>query len=289
MYDIYHWEAHPNSTYPEPDNLQERIPHYEAYLQKYPFITLPGLVDDGKGRQCIVSSKWRASYTTIVTVDLDGKIAYRKDFPNNFSNAYSGLDSKIGTLLDGIDSEPPVVEVTSPSSGDELQAGAVHNIEWTATDNVGVVSRAVYFSTGGVTWELIDSSDDNTGTYAWTVPDEASTNCRIKIYAYDAMGNAGEGESSTFTITGTGIITNLSEAGNRISFCKKPDAPIMYIPFTGAHTVTISNVQGKLLTSFAVSTRGGWYAMPELYSSGMHIVSIGTEQGTVIKKFLFTR
>jgi hypothetical protein len=66
-------------------------------------MTCPGLVDDGRGRNCIVSSKWRASYTTIVTVDMDGVIQYRKDFPNNFSGAYSGLDRKIEELLPAVD------------------------------------------------------------------------------------------------------------------------------------------------------------------------------------------
>jgi len=99
MYDIYHWEAHPNTTYPEPANVQQRVPHYEAYLKKYTFITLPGLVDDGSGKNCIVSKKWNANYTTIVTVGLDTIVKYRKDFPSNFTNAYSGLDSKIAELL----------------------------------------------------------------------------------------------------------------------------------------------------------------------------------------------
>lgn len=66
-------------------------------------MTCPGLVDDGEGRQCIVSRKWRANYTSIFTVDMDGVIQYRKDFPNNFSGAYSGLDRKIEELLPAVD------------------------------------------------------------------------------------------------------------------------------------------------------------------------------------------
>lgn len=96
MYDIYHWEAHPNSTYPEPKTLEQRVKHYEAYRKKYPFITLPGLVDDGS---CSVSKKiFRASYTTIIVVDMNQKIVLRKDFPSNFSNAYKSLDAKINEI-----------------------------------------------------------------------------------------------------------------------------------------------------------------------------------------------
>ncbi len=272
-------------------DFPERIEHYEKYLDYFSDIpiTHPGLVDKGYARDAVVSSMWHANYTTMVTVGMDGKVAYRKDFPNNFSGAYSGLDSKIGDLLDDIDSEPPDVSVTSPTSGADLQAGTSHDIEWTATDNVAVVSRAIYLNTGGSTWELVDSATGNTGTYSWTVPDETSSSCKVKVYAYDAMGNAGDDESSTFTITGTGTIYNLSEASNRISFLKKADAYMIYIPFTGVQTITITNVQGKQLASFTTNGNGGWYAMPELLSSGMHIVSIGTQQGTVVKKFWYTR
>ncbi len=106
MYDIYHWEAHPttgdshtNGQFSEPTTVTHRVLHYEAYLNKYSYITLPGLVDDGSGKNCIVSKKWNASYTTIVTVGLDTIVKYRKDFPNSFTNAYPGLDSKIAELL----------------------------------------------------------------------------------------------------------------------------------------------------------------------------------------------
>lgn len=268
--------------------MPERVEHYEAYLQKFDFITFPGLVDEGYGRDAIVSSKFRANYTTIVTVDLDGEIAYRKDFPNNFSGAYSGLDSKIGDLLDDIDSEPPDVEVTSPSGGEELQVGASHDIEWTADDNVGVVSRAIYLTTDGSTYELVDSADDNTGTFAWTVPDESSNNCKIKVYAYDEMGNTGNGESNVFSIGGTGIINNLTKAKELMTIRKNPGSYSVYNPFSGSYDVTITDVQGKQLASFTTNGRG-WYTIPVSISSGMHFVSIRTPEKTIVSKIWFVR
>ncbi len=98
FYDIYHWEAHPNSQYPEPRTLEKRIQHYEAYRQKYN-TEVPGLVDDGN---CSVSrQKWSARWTTIFIVGLDGKIAHRDDFnaqppeSNWVKAAYPRLDKKL--------------------------------------------------------------------------------------------------------------------------------------------------------------------------------------------------
>lgn len=220
---------------------------------------------------------------------MNGEIAYRKDFPNNFSNAYSGLDSKIGDLLSGIDTQAPEAAVTSPSAGEELKVGETHDIEWTATDNVGVESIALYLTTDGSNYELVDSSDNNTGTYEWTVPNETSNDCKIKVYAYDAMGNVGSDESGVFSIGGTSIIHNLSEAGKMITISKNSTSYNIYIPFTGNYTVTISDVQGKQLNSFTTSNGIGWYNVPASLSSGMHIVSIRTPGRTIVKRFWYMR
>lgn len=288
MYDIYHWEAHPNSSYPTCD-MPERVEHYEAYLQKYPFIELPGLVDEGYGHDAEVSDLFNASYTSIRTVDLNGEIVYKKDFPNNWSGAYSGLDSKIEQLLSGIDTQAPEANVTSPSGGEELKVGETHDVTWTATDNVGVVSRSIYLTTDGSTYDLVDSSDDNTGTYSWTIPNETSINCKVKVNAYDAMGNMGSDESGVFSIGPTSIINNLSEANKMITIRKNSQSYSIYLPFSGNYTVAISDVQGKLLTSFTTANGIGWYNVPASLSSGMHIVSIKTPGRTINRRFWYMR
>ena len=236
-----------------------------------------------------MSNQWNASYTSIFTVDLDGNIAYKKDFPNNWSNAYSGLDSKIEQLLSGIDTQAPETNLSSPSGGEELKVGETHDVTWTATDNVGVVSRSIYLTTDGSTYDLVDSADNNTGTYAWTIPTENSSNCKIKVNAYDAMGNMGSDESGVFSIGPTSIIHNLSEADKMITIRKNAQSYSIYLPFSGNYTVAISDVQGKLLTSFTTSNGIGWYNVPASLSSGMHIVSIKTPGKTINRRFWYMR
>src|SRR5439155_24892154 len=47
------------------------------------------------------------------------------------------------------DTTPPVVTVTSPVGGESWAAASVHNITWTATDNVVVANVSLALSTDG--------------------------------------------------------------------------------------------------------------------------------------------
>lgn len=101
------------------------------------------------------------------------------------------------------DSSAPTVTVTSPNGGENWAAGSVHNITWTATDDVAVTSVDLLYSTnGGATFTAIASGIANSGSYAWTVPNTATTNGFVKVVAHDGSGNIGQDLSnSAFTIT----------------------------------------------------------------------------------------
>ena len=178
------------------------------------------------------------------------------------------MDYLIGTG----DQQAPVVSVTAPGSGEELQQGATYAIEWTATDNVGVVSRAIYFTEDdGTTWTLVDSAAGNTGTFDWTVPTTTSALCMIKVFAYDAAGNVGNGESAQFIIGGTGTTPNM--------FTIKP---------AGSYKVTITNVQGRVISSFRTKNLDIKQIKQSL-PSGLHIVNIITSKEKFSRKLLLTR
>ena len=99
-----------------------------------------------------------------------------------------------------VDLEAPVVAITSPAAGENVTQGAPYNITWTATDNIGVASRAIHFSSDGTNWTLLDSAGGNTGTYEWAVPLIESSACKVKINVYDAAGNPGSSTTESFNI-----------------------------------------------------------------------------------------
>ncbi|MFH1680923.1 MAG: lamin tail domain-containing protein, partial [Candidatus Eisenbacteria bacterium] len=120
--------------------------------------------------------------------------------------ASAGLPATLPMDSGTSDSEPPVVAVVSPDGGESWEAGTVHDITWTATDNVGVTSIALYYSTtgSGGPFAEIASGEANDGTYPWTVPNDPSAEAYVRVIAYDAAANHGEDVSNgAFAITGT--------------------------------------------------------------------------------------
>jgi len=200
------------------------------------------------------------------------------------TNKAVSTEDKPGTI--GGDLQAPVVDVTAPAANAVLQVGTMPNITWTATDNVGVVSRAIYFSSNnGTAWTKVDSAAGNTGTYQWTVPNNMSKQCKVKVIAYDAAGNAGNKESGIFEIApAMSIISDPKIAGSLIQLKKTADGLMLYVPFSGEFSVTVSDVHGKMLSEFTGSGNSRWYALMNTCSPGMHIVRITTPGMSVVKK-----
>ncbi len=91
-----------------------------------------------------------------------------------------------------VDVAPPQVTLTSPNGGEDWQDGTTQNITWVATDNAGVTSIDLAYSLdGGASYPYsIATGLGNTGTYAWVIPDTASTTARVQVTAHDAAGHS---------------------------------------------------------------------------------------------------
>lgn len=101
------------------------------------------------------------------------------------------------------DATPPTVSLTSPVGGETWKAGSIHSITWTASDNVGVTSVDLAWSTdGGATYpNSLATGLANSGSFSWTVPNTPGTANRVRATAHDAAGNTGTGASgANFTI-----------------------------------------------------------------------------------------
>jgi|GEM_PF-3770809 len=91
-----------------------------------------------------------------------------------------------------IDATPPRVTVISPNGGEVWRVGSTQTIRWSASDDIQVTRIDIFYSTdGGRSWRSIARDLTNTGSYSWRVPNTPSTNCLVRIVAYDAAGNAG--------------------------------------------------------------------------------------------------
>lgn len=195
------------------------------------------------------------------------------------------------TLYYEIDTEAPKITVLSPDGGEELYEQSQEDIKWSATDNVAVTSRAIYFSSdNGNNWSLIDSGLGNSGYFPWSIPQNTkSKTCLIKIFAYDAMSNTGNDASdAVFEIKGsTGIIPKDILVESQVRLKRSKQGFMIYIPSSKGYRVNITNMQGKVIYSFKTGIGNKWRKIPAQMSRGNHIIHIITPDGkSLIKKSL---
>ncbi|MCP5050632.1 MAG: hypothetical protein GY940_25945 [bacterium] len=90
------------------------------------------------------------------------------------------------------------VKVTSPNGGESWNVGSSHTVRWTSTGTVGNV-RIQYSVNNGSSWSNIASSTANDGQHSWTVPDRASTQCRVRVREA-SDGNPTDTSNAKFSI-----------------------------------------------------------------------------------------
>jgi len=79
-----------------------------------------------------------------------------------------------------ITTPPDLMEVTSPNGGEDIYSGTTIPITWTTT-LVGGSVKIEYSTDGGSTFNIINASAPNTGSYSWLVPALSSPTCRIRV------------------------------------------------------------------------------------------------------------
>jgi RHS repeat-associated protein len=77
-------------------------------------------------------------------------------------------------------SEKSSLIIVCPNGGEELEASAVHNINWKGGDAVKYV-KIEYSTDNGSTYHTIAERAVNIGTYPWQVPSDLSESCLVRI------------------------------------------------------------------------------------------------------------
>jgi hypothetical protein len=88
------------------------------------------------------------------------------------------------------------ITVLTPNGGEELTGGSVYNVTW---ESVGSITQVhVQYQLDGGSWSTAAINQDNTGTYAWTVPNINSTAVLLRVVS--ATGGLLDEADGTFTI-----------------------------------------------------------------------------------------
>ncbi len=196
------------------------------------------------GEKLRVGSIHQISWTTIGTVD-NIKIEYSTNSGTSWTEVVSSMsnigyfewsvpDTTSGNCLVRIsetDGEPSdisdsefsivspssaAITVTSPNGGEILEIGSTHEISWTSngmddSDNV-IIGYSV---DSGISWTDIVISPANNSSYNWTVPDNPSDNCLVRISRSDQDEEASDVSDAEFSIVlpSSGTITVTSPNG----------------------------------------------------------------------------
>lgn len=79
----------------------------------------------------------------------------------------------------------PVITVSAPNTATTYYVGKSYNITWTSSYLTSSFVAIDYTYNNGVTWNSITTITENDGTFAWTVPNTISSQCRVRINEYN--------------------------------------------------------------------------------------------------------
>jgi endonuclease/exonuclease/phosphatase family metal-dependent hydrolase len=130
------------------------------------------------------------------------------------------------------------VAVTSPNGGESWAGGSVQNVTWTSS---GVTNVKLEYTLDGTAWSVITASTAaSAGSYAWTVPNSATTAARVRV-SDAAAATVTDASNAAFTIT-TGVpVTPANVILNEI-MANEPGSN------TAAEFVEIVNVGGTAIS-----------------------------------------
>ncbi len=117
------------------------------------------------------------------------------------ASGLTGVDES-DALFSLADATPPTVSLIAPDGGESFGTGNAVPVDWSASDDAGVDHLDLYYSTDdGGSWTAMATGEANSPPFGWTAPDLPSTLYRVRVVAFDALGNsAADTSSASFTV-----------------------------------------------------------------------------------------
>jgi hypothetical protein len=147
---------------------------------------------------------------------------------------------------------PPYITVTAPNGAENWCGGSSNNITWN-TDCVSGTVKIEYSTNGGSSWVLIAGTETNDGSYPWTVPNTASTTCRVKITS-NSFASVYDMSNANFTITGQSIIVTAPNGGENWCVGSSQNVTWTSSCITGNVKIEYSTNGGSTWITVAAST-----------------------------------
>ncbi|MCP5055027.1 MAG: S8 family serine peptidase [bacterium] len=139
-----------------------------------------------------------SSVDTIFNALTDTGTSIISPFCGNTPIPRINVDDAITQLSGGPDS----ITLTAPNGGETWTVGSSRSITWTSTGSVGNV-KTEYSTNNGAGWTAITSSTPNDGSHSWTVPNDVSSSCLVKI-SEASDGNPSDTSNAVFSVSSSG-------------------------------------------------------------------------------------
>ena len=95
----------------------------------------------------------------------------------------------------------PEFKLISPNGGERLTVDTQYDITWSFDQGLEPGSVILeYTIDNGVSWSYIGAAAADSGSYGWTVPDEPSENCLVRVRGGDADDDPSDVSDSVFSI-----------------------------------------------------------------------------------------
>lgn len=189
------------------------------------------------------------------------------------------------------------IEITSIDSGDVLEMGKVHMLQWTCD---GVQKVNISLSTnGGVSWETVKNDvNASTGSYIWAIPNTSpSKTCQIKIEDVDGGAIA---ISELFELKLAVGVDDLEEIPTEFSMSQNypnpfnPVTTIKYgLPESAYVKVTLFDVLGRKVMVLVNGKQSAGYHDIQLnasrLNSGVYLYTIQAGEFTKTRKMILLK
>jgi hypothetical protein len=177
---------------------------------------------------------------------------------------------------------PPLsVVVEEPNGGEAWDAFSDHYINWTTSGGTAPLTIRIEYSTGGLfgTYTQIIDGTNNDGTHLWSVPNDSSIDCYVRVNVTDSTAKTNWDKSDgPFRIVGTETdppeITNLQPANQSVISLTTPTIGASYSDASGIDVLSVLlEVDSVDVTSQATVTASDVAYVPALpLSPGIHNV-----------------
>ena len=146
----------------------------------------------------------------------------------------------------------PPMTLNSPNGGETWSAGTSYNITWTALHDP--VAYIYYTTNSGTSWiNIAQNPTGFTSPYAWTVPNTASTTCRVKVYNF--TNTERDSSNASFTIVIPPLALTAPNGGE--SWNVGTSHNITWNTSTNAQTLAYTTNNGTAWITIASSTSPG--------------------------------